>query len=250
MLREHIFEPRTVGQDGFRWRGIEPTRLEALTDGVLAFALTLIIVSLEVPRTYSQLLRVMSGFLGFAICATFLFGIWWGHNAYCRRFGLQDYFTQVLTGVLLFVVLFYVYPLKFLFTLLVAMFSGGRLAGTVFSETQTRVIESWQWPSLMMIYGAGFIAVYLVFTLLYWHAWRLRDSLELNERERIITFFNIEGYLINVGVGVLSMLIAWTGGPGLAAISGMTYSLLGPLRGFHGWRLGRRLDAMDRAAGS
>src|ERR1035438_7056461 len=52
----------------FRWRGGEITRLEAFCDVVFGFALTLLVVSLEVPRSYAEMMAAMRGFLPFAIC--------------------------------------------------------------------------------------------------------------------------------------------------------------------------------------
>jgi hypothetical protein len=43
--------------DGFRWRGTEITRIEGLSDAVFAFAVTLPIVSLEVPKPSTSLGR-------------------------------------------------------------------------------------------------------------------------------------------------------------------------------------------------
>jgi hypothetical protein len=40
----------------FRWRAGEITRLEAFCDVVFGFALTLLVVSLEVPRNYAELI--------------------------------------------------------------------------------------------------------------------------------------------------------------------------------------------------
>lgn len=45
--------------------------------------------------------------------------IWFEQHKFFRRYGLQDGTTVTLNVILLFVVLFYVYPLKFLFGLLV-----------------------------------------------------------------------------------------------------------------------------------
>jgi hypothetical protein len=43
----------------FRWRGREITRLEAFCDVVFGFALTLLVVSLEVPRNYHEMMLAM-----------------------------------------------------------------------------------------------------------------------------------------------------------------------------------------------
>jgi hypothetical protein len=45
------------GEADFRWRGGDPTRVEALTDMVFAFALTLLVVSNAPPASFPQLRR-------------------------------------------------------------------------------------------------------------------------------------------------------------------------------------------------
>src|SRR5678815_5860766 len=102
---------------GFRLRGREVSRLESFSDAVFGFALTLLVVSLDVPRTFSDLLNTMRGFPAFAICFILLAVIWNSHYKFSRRYGLDDGTTRFLTCVLLFIVLVYVYPLKFLFNL-------------------------------------------------------------------------------------------------------------------------------------
>ena len=94
-------------------RRSDSTRLEALSDGVFAFAATLLVVSLQVPETFDALLTDLSGFGAFAVSFGALLLIWAVHNAFFKRYGLEDAWIQVLNGWLLFVVLFYVFPLKF-----------------------------------------------------------------------------------------------------------------------------------------
>src|SRR5213595_2169307 len=111
---------------GFRLRGQEVTRLESFSDAVFAFALTLLVVSLDVPKTFDDLLVTMRGFPAFALCFLFLTLIWNSHDKFCRRYGLNDGTTRFLTCVMLFLVLFYVYPLKFLFNFsITGMLFGG-----------------------------------------------------------------------------------------------------------------------------
>src|SRR4051795_11325394 len=110
---------------GFRLRGQEITRLESFSDAVFGFALTLLVVSLDVPKTFSDLVATMRGFPAFALCFLFLALIWNGHYKYCRRYGMDDGTSRFLTCVMLFLVLFYVYPLKFLFNFsITALFFG------------------------------------------------------------------------------------------------------------------------------
>src|SRR2546423_3965653 len=105
-------------ENGFRMRGAAMSRIDAFSDVVFGFALTLLVVSLEVPKDFSGLHEVVRGFVPFAICFVTLLTLWHSHYVFFRRYGLHDQFTILLNSALLFVVLFYVYPLKFLFTTL------------------------------------------------------------------------------------------------------------------------------------
>jgi len=175
MLREQLIK-KEIGSGAFRWRSHEISRIKGLSDAVFGFAITLLVVSLEVPKTFNELLEAMRGFGAFAICFTLLFTVWYNQYKFFRRYGLRDTVTVVLNGALLFVVLFYVYPLKFLFSSLVERLTGGPGQVLLPGGHIEAVIEPGQVGTLMLIFGVGYFAVFGVFVLLYLRAYRKRKE--------------------------------------------------------------------------
>jgi uncharacterized membrane protein len=228
VLRKRLIR-REAGEEGFSWRGEEVSRIESFSDAVFAFAVTLLVVSLEVPKTFDELISTMRGFFAFAICFWLLLAVWFEHYKFFRRYGTSDSYTMRLSAVLLFIVLFYVYPLKFLFVLVVDQLLGydttvGSSASAIVEE-----IEPGQLPILMVIFGAGFVAVQLVFALLYLRAHVLRDVLGLDAYERSKTREEIQGFLLATGIGLISMALAVLGGETVVSCAGYVYLLLFPV---------------------
>lgn len=230
MLRDHLLNQQTDTQasNGFRWRGTDVTRLEGFTDAVLGFAITLLVVSLDVPDTFDELLRAMRGFVPFGLCFAYLVFLWYEHYLYFRRYGLNTIFVLYCNTALLFVILMYVYPLKFLATYLLDGMIGLVDTGQNDGLSRPLVADS-QLHILMMVYGMGFVAVRLMFLILYLYAYRCRDQLELTPLERFDTWASLQGHIINVAVGCVSIAIAFFGGAGAATWAGWVYFLLLPL---------------------
>lgn len=230
--------------DTFRWRGHEISRIEGLSDAVFAFAITLLVVSLEVPKTFKELAETMNGFGAFAICFVLLFIVWYTQYKFFRRYGLQDTITLVLNGALLFVVLFYVYPLKFLFTSIVDRLMGGHNEVRLANGNIEAMIEADQMGKLMLIFGIGYFAVFAVFVLLYLHAYRKRDELELNKLEVFDTSTSIQESTLNCMIAIVSILFVLFGGTRFSPLSGFTYMLTGVALTIHGTVRGRRRGRM------
>jgi Endosomal/lysosomal potassium channel TMEM175 len=212
----------------FRWRAGEITRLEAFCDVVFGFAITLLVVSLEVPHSYAELISAMRGFFPFAVCFAQLVMIWREHYRFSRRYGLEDPYTVFLNVVLLFLVLFYVYPLKFVFSLLFVQLSG---TGPSFDMTLH------QGSVLMEIYASGFASVFLLFALMYLHAYRLRHEIGLGPLETLETRSSIQQNATLTAVGVGSFLVALRH----PEFAGWIYFLIGPLLAVNGAIFGKRI---------
>src|SRR5438093_13596347 len=75
-----------------------------------------------------------------------------------RRYNLQDSATVMLNLILLFVALFYVYPLKFLFTLLVNQWFGFGTQVHLAGGAVENAIERGQVGHLMAVFTAGYLA--------------------------------------------------------------------------------------------
>jgi len=164
----------------FRWRGTGVSRLEGFADAVFAFTITLLVVALEVPRDFDDLLKVFQGFPAFAATFAILVWFWSVHYLFFRRYGLEDTWTRILNNLVLLLVVFLAYPLKFLFSTAFATVLG-------FGEGMTGVDSIERTSQIYLIYGAGLGAVWLVYFLMYLHAWRQRRVLQLTPAEEILT---------------------------------------------------------------
>ena len=219
----------------FRVRGHEVSRLEALSDAVFALAMTLLIVSVEVPKSFGELMEVVRGFPAFAFCFAVLIWFWHAHYTFCRRYALLDDTTMVLNSVLLFVVLFYVYPLKFVF--------GGFIAGLMGSGQGSRLNPD-QAAQLFVLYGLGFAAVWAIFGLMHLHAYRQADALELTPIERLMTRGQVGVSISRMMLAFGSIAVALCAPPQWLAMAGWVYFLMSITETAHGMSVGRRARAL------
>jgi uncharacterized membrane protein len=241
-MNKNIIPSRTNNSGRIRWRSHEPSRLETFSDAVFAFALTLIILSLEVPKTFTELLELMKGALSFAASFSILFMIWYNQNTFFRRFGLHDPGTVFLNGALLFVVLIYIYPLKFLSVLLLR----GDIHGS--AGEKITMINDTQTSLLMIIYSTGYTLIYLLFYLMYKNVRSFSAELELTREELFATQTITTINLISVFIGLASIIIAIVLPQSLSGLSGFVYFFIGPIYIF--WyryrsRLARKLHLSE-----
>jgi hypothetical protein len=151
---------------------------------------------------------------------------------------LQDPYTVFLNGVLLFVVMFYVYPLKF-------MFDSG--FGQFFPRAGQGVapMTLGQLANASAIYGLGFVALFVMFGLLYLYAYRKRHELGLKPLE----VFNVRSFagqqMVSAAVGVIVVLIAVAAPRRYTFISPMAFILMWPAHGLYEARTGKKRKAFE-----
>jgi uncharacterized membrane protein len=221
MIRKFLSTSHDKGEGIARKRDFEIQRIETFSDGVFAFAVTLLIVSLEVPKSFEDLLVSMRGFFAFGISFTVLVSIWTEQHRFFRNYGMEDGWTIALNGALLFIVLFYTYPLKFLFTLI--------FSDQIYGPDKSPLkITVHQMPTLMLIYAVGFITIYTLFFLMYFSAYKKSNKLGFTPVEKFDCKTNMFKELIMICTGFCSLLFALLLSDQQSGNSGMIYILLLP----------------------
>jgi len=213
------------GNKLFNKRGKEIVRVEALSDAVFAFSVSLLVASLEVPQTFEELLLIVKGALPFFATVALLFLLWYQQYMFFRYYGLNDLITIVLNLAYLALILFYVYPLKFLFAVLISSWTGINLFPKA-AEKGLMVLTNHDFPYLIILFGAGYFFIWLLIYLLYSRAAFCSKKLQLNHYEILFTKKEKRGALWNALVAAASILLAIAGAPSLSGICYLLIPLL------------------------
>src|SRR5205807_7520127 len=191
---------------GFRLRGMQMTRLETFIDAAFAFAISMLVIAAQqIPDNIQTLLSAFKNVPTF-VCSIAVLGIFWrGHWLWSRRYGLEDGASILISWAMMVTILIFIYPLKAIFGAMWYLISSGQV-GQPFSlhttESQARTI--------FVIYALGLVAISAEILLLNLRAWQLREPLRLNALERLATRGELTGWSIPVGVGFVSLILAFT----------------------------------------
>ncbi len=182
----------------------------------------------HVPATVAELIGALKGVPGYAASFALLCLFWHAHYNWYRHYGIEDGRSVLLSLLLVFLVLIYVYPLHMMFT--AAFISvGGAAATGAFAP------RSWSDMQLMfMVFGIAYASMAGVFVLFYAHARRQREAIGLNATEVAITDSGILRWSISAILAIASGLLALVippRSPGyFYALPGLIYWLI-PLAG-------------------
>lgn len=194
---------QTFLNDGFLRRGRERTRLETFIDAAFAFALTMLVISIDsIPENIPQLVTALKNAPAFGTSFALIMVYWRAHQIWSERYGLEDLPSILLSSLLIFVIMVYVYPLKILFGTMFHELSGGWLDSRFTMDSYD------DFRNLLIIYGTGFCVLNLSVAALYWHAWRMRSRLNLSELEKHLTRSEVIAWLIVACFGLSSVILA------------------------------------------
>lgn len=175
-------------RDGGRiLRGHNMTRIETFVDAAFAFALTLLVISIdEIPRSPAQLVETARDIPAFVLSAVMVGMLWLVHVGWSRIFGLQDRITVLLSLAMVMLVLIFVYPLKLMLQSGIFYFSSGSFGANV-------MVDDGEWTdadvsSMFLFAGAGVLCVAVIIIALYLHGLRFREQLRLTAFEVRLSF--------------------------------------------------------------
>jgi uncharacterized membrane protein len=235
MIREAFKKHRIDANKEFRHRGEEPGRLENFSDAVFALAITLLLISTSPPTSFEQIKTFTWNVIPFILCIVLIVLTWYEHFLFFYRYGLRHGKVIVLNSLFLIIVLFYVYPLKFLTKMILVPIASLTGNENLMNEFKG-VIKGEDWADLMIIYGLGAASISFVLMLMYRHALKNADELELNEIEIFDTRMSIRTNLLMGIIPLVSVVMALIfRGQWLAPMfAGFTYFLYTPVMMIHG----------------
>lgn len=185
------------------------SRLSALSDGIFAFASTLMVVDIGTSTGLKNIGQQIPLFISFGIAFFVMMLLWKIHYNFFQRTNYVDNWIIAANTLLLFTILFYLFPLKTLIN----------------SVTQRIGMTPADLAQLFILYGSGFMLIFLSYTFMYHRAFK-KDK---NNSELLKLKFYKSHFLIFGIVGLFSVVVAISHIGIRFGLPGFIYMLLGPL---------------------
>lgn len=219
------------------------TRLETFVDAAFAFALTMLVVSIDsVPQSFDELVDAIKRVPAFA--ASFLITVmfWLGHYRWSRRYGIEDTGSVVLSLALVFLMLVFLYPLRLMASGAFYSVSGG------FLPTELQVTGLHELKFMFVLYGVGFMAMSSVLLALYARVRRLQLEPPLSAEDRAVAGVEVQAWSILAGTALASVLLALLLPAKLVGYAVWIYASLAVIMPIMGRRWGRAVERAVAAA--
>jgi uncharacterized membrane protein len=182
-------------------------RITSLSDGVFAFAATLMVVDLGTTIDFNHLDAQLSSFVGFGIAFFVMMLLWKLHYNFFQRTKYVDNWSITINIFLLFTVLFYLFPLKSLIN----------------SLTQKTTLGYDGLSNLFILYGLGFTLIFSCFSFLYYRAYKK----DLTNEKPLLLLFYFRHFSLFIIIGLTSVLLAYFKVGIAFGFPGFAYTFLG-----------------------
>lgn len=213
-----------------REASVETARLDNFVDGAFAFTVTLLVISgSSFPKDVPSLLRALDGVPAFACAFAQLAWFWHGHVRWRDSARLADKTSLLLSLLLVFFALIFVYPLHMVYASFFNSISGGHLSSNFVIKVDAA--HTYSFRALFVVFGIAFACMSATLAALCRHGAR---ATHLTVAERISLRVSATGWGYSASVGLLSAVLAVllpAQGPYLS-LAGFCYALhvfLGPV---------------------
>lgn len=195
------------------------TRLDVFVDAAFAFAITMLVISIDsVPESYDELITALKGTPAFLASFAGIMSFWIGQKSWSKRYGDEDDPVCVLLSlILVFLVMVFVYPLKVVSSAMFAWMSNGWLPANFELEDPLQLLGIFQ------LYGIGFFALAGTLAALYWRSSRRADALGFSAYQKAHARMEAGVWLAMALTGVASALWAALLPPQWAIWAGFVY---------------------------
>jgi uncharacterized membrane protein len=205
----------------------QTTRLETFVDAAFAFALTMLVISVDViPDSMEQLIEALKRVPAFAASFAIVVNFWHGHYRWSRRFGVEDAGSVVLSLLLVFIVLVFLYPLRLMMSGAFSAMSGGWL------PSEIEVTSVGDLRLLAVVYGVAFALLSTTLVALNARVRHMPVEPMLSAEDRAVAGVEVQAWGILAGLGVTSATLALVLPPsllGLAVWIWMSLAFIMPL---------------------
>lgn len=179
-------------------------RLDAFVDAAFAFAVSLLIIAGAEPlSSFEDLVRALHRIPAFAAGFALIAMFWMAHRDFGRLAPMRDGWTVLLSLLVVFFALVYVFPLRLLTESGMGFLSGGRLPGRELIDSLADLRGAYT------VYGLGFAALAVLYALLYGHVARSGEQLGADSAARARGSVSRDIWRLIAAVGLISAASAW-----------------------------------------
>lgn len=207
-----------------RLRGLAMTRIETFADAAFAFAVTLLVISVDdVPRSFEEMVTALKSTPVFLFASAQIFLFWFAHRNWSRIYGLDDKVAVILTLLLVLSLLVMVFPLRIVYG-----FGAADITNDWIPSPFTLDPELWldELRLIFIMFGVSWAWLSGVIVAMFVYSLKQRVHLDLNDAELDNANSHIWAFAILGFAGILSIVIALTVSSEWVKLAGYQYFLL------------------------